>query len=308
MNHKNKRMKDNGEEKQMRHANTNQLKLPVLSLVALLGAVACNIESDINDYFAKFGLNRLAAPRTDLNPGALILSSPKGALYADNMLDYVAAQSTTTFPVSGGDRIGEYQAVLKTYTKDRSVDGSLALKFLDTFVPGLHLSETLKLTSKVTIDLINAKVRRMSIPSIQQFLRSPEGAGFRTAVVSFSKTSTPYIAYETWHTNKLKISAAGGAKFDTSVGVGKVLPVLADGSATFTYTFNSDSELELTGGTYYVFAVRTARLVPAAGDLVTLDPVNFAKPKDWGIMGAGSDEKFSAPIQGNFAPLTLQHK
>lgn len=281
-----------------------------LLLILVLFCVSCNPEKVVNEYFAKAGLNRLATPRTDIKPGGLILVRGTSALYVDNMLDYLPAEPKHEYEISLTNEMAQYQAVLKKYTQDRSMDVNTAFGFVESFVP-LDLKAALKLTGNVKIDLINANVDRMKIPTAIRFLTSSDSADFKRAVSDFTadKKTEAYLVYEVWRTNKLKITTDSGTTFSPEIKVkGNPMPLkLSSGEGKFTYQRTSNTELVINGDTPYVFAIRTAKLVPgeAPGSL-TLQPMKFVPPKESGIKG-GEDENvsYSAAIAEGFQPITI---
>jgi len=88
--------------------------LPLMFLV-----VACNPDDTVNSYFAKLGLNRLALARNDIEPGALILVGGQGAIYADNMFDYLETEPENEYGIWAGDKVSEYKALLRRYQGER---------------------------------------------------------------------------------------------------------------------------------------------------------------------------------------------
>jgi len=274
-------------------------------LIVALASAGCDPNVVINKYFAKMGLNRLAVVRDDVKPGGLVLSNSKGAVYADNMLDYVTDDpGKVQLAITAGNQLSNYNAAVGSYKDDRSIDASAALNFLQTLLP-VDLKSSLSLKTSVSIDLIDAKVTRMKVPSVQQFLGSSASDPFRKAVASFTadgKTKA-YIIFETWETNKLKITSSSGTDITDSVDVSKV-KIISSAQGKFSLSRKSSSELELSGDKFYVFAVRTGQLQSANGGL-TFTPMNFVPPKDLGIKAAGGDDSFSAPVNADYAPLTL---
>jgi len=283
----------------------NKKRLAMLVLPLLVLASGCDPNAVINKYFAKLGLNRLAVVRDDIKLGGLVLSNSKGAVYADNMLDYVSEDpGKVNISVTAGDQFSNYQAVIGSYKDDRSIDANAALDFLQTFLP-INLKSDLSLKTSVSIDLINAKVTRMKVPSVQQFLGSTAGAPFRKAVADLTadgKTKA-YLIFETWETNKLKITSSNNTDITDSIDVSKV-KIISSATGKFSLSRKSSSELELSGDKFYVFAVRTGQLQATNGGL-TFSPMNFVPPKDLGIKGAGGDDSYSAPVNQDFGPVTL---
>jgi hypothetical protein len=83
--------------------------------------------------------------------------------------------------------------------------------------------------------------------------------------------------------------------------------IISSASGKFSLSRKSSSELELSGDKFYIFAVRTGQLQAVGGGL-TFTPMNFVPPKDLGIKAAGGDDSFSAPVNQDFAPLTLESR
>ncbi|MCI0625488.1 MAG: hypothetical protein L0387_28230 [Acidobacteria bacterium] len=292
-------------------SDVNRLRVPVggILVFVFLATAACDPEKIMNDYYAKMGLNRLAAPRDDIEPGGLILSKNNKALYADNMFDYVTAvDSANQYGITALEKIGDFNAILKKYEGEKSLDAETAIKFLESLLP-IKLGGKLNLTGKVNIEMVSAKVRRMKIPTIQTFLnRTKESEPFVEAVTSFlSDGNRTYLVYETWRTKKLKITGEGGKEISSNADIGKIMPLIDESSIKLSYKFKNKSELEITGDKFYVFAVRTGELVKGtSARTLTFKPTSFQKPSEWGIKSAGTDEQYSAPILGNFEGVTFQ--
>ena len=225
-------------------------------------------------------------------------------MYADNMFDYATKPPSEEYAFTAGDGTTVYQAVLRSFTQDRRVDPSVAVKFLADMVPA-ELGSEFKFNDKVTIDLTQATVRRMKIPVVQSYLNSNASAGFREAVSQFvqdGKTSA-YLVYETWRAKKLKIQTESGKDISNTLEVGAVR-VVASATGKFSYKRTSKSEIELIGDKFYVFAIRTGMLEKNEGNF-TFKPMNFAISKGWGIKAAGTDTEYSAPINENFSAVRL---
>jgi len=265
---------------------------------------ACDPEKVVNEYFGKAGLSRLAALRDDIEPGGLILVGKQGAIYADNMFDYVdqPPDDEREYGIVPGDGTTDFNAVLRQYTGDRKMEAGLALNFLKTVLPApIGLESKIVLTNRVSIDLVNAKVRKMKIPAIQRFLGREESKPFRKYVKEQQRDA--YLVYETWRTSKLKITAEAGKDVTSSLSVGELKPLLSDGKFNFTYKRTSKSELEISGDNFYVFAVRTAKLKPTPNsDSFAIEVTEFLYPKEWGIKGG--DLRYAAPIPSSGPGIT----
>lgn len=287
-------------------------KLAVITLLLfLLLSTSCNPDQVINEYFAKAGLNRLAAARTDIQPGGLILVNEKGALYVDNMLDYLPDAPKNEYSTITTNEMSQYLAVLRKYTQDRSMDVKTAFGFVQSFLP-LDLESSLNIKGKVNVDLINAQVSRMKVPTVRAFLNSPDSVSFRQAIQEFTsdKKTQAYLVYEVWKTNKLKITTNSGSDISAGIKVkGDPMPLkLSSGEGKFTYKRTTDTELLISGDTNYVFAIRTGKLEPGAraGDYI-LAPMKFVPPKEAGIKGGAADDdvSYSAPLMESYKPVTL---
>jgi len=240
------------------------------------------------------------------------LVSNNQALYADNMLDYTEEGPAQDFSFSAQGVQDEYQAVLRSYNSDRAIEPNIALGFIEKVLP-ISFSGNLKLSSKVHIDLVDATVKRLKIPTVKSFLATTGSKEFRNAVWEFSNEGSDvatYIVYETWRAKKIKITSENNQDISPSIKVGEVSSLVSSIDAKFKITRTSGSTLEIDGDRYYVFAVRTAQLVRGSSKpAVSLKVTNFTKPAGWGIMGAGGDEKYSIAPLGNFeTPLTLKIK
>jgi hypothetical protein len=273
--------------------------------VLVLLSVACDPAQLVQEYFKKLGLNQLAIARDDIQPGALIDVKGKDAIYDDNMLEYVASSDGADVTVTSLNKLDDYNAVLKQYKGSRSVDASIALSFLKTILP-IDPSANLDISGSVTIDMINAKAQRMSPASITKFLNGTVSQPFKDHLAQLDSKVKPYLAYEIYTTNKLNITTSSSSNIGASVKLGEIKP-LGSGNASFTYKRTGDTTIEITGDHYYVFAIRVGQLVAKNGSYV-LDITNYTLPGDWGVKAAGTDEKYSAPLVGDYEPVKLLGK
>lgn len=284
------------------------LKLAMLVMMVMVWG--CDPEKVLNEYFAKMGLTRLAVLRDDIEPGGLVLVSDGKAHYADNMLDYVPNDAAQDFSIAAKGGQDEYNAILRSQKSDRTIEPNVAISFMQKVLP-VSLGSDFKLSDKVNIDLIDAKVKRLKIPTVSRFLASNSSGEFRNALWDFAgekKGIESYLIYETWRAKKLKISTESDHSITPSLKVGEVKSLISSIDAKFTLTRTDNSSLEIDGDHYYVFAVRTAQLARGANRAaVSLKVTNFSTPADWGIMAAGTDEKYSISPTGSFeTPLLLQ--
>jgi len=166
------------------------------------------------------------------------------------------------------------------------------------------------LTGRVNIEMVNAKVRRMKVPTVQKFLGRKESRPFRQAVLRFLNQNDgvrAYLVYEVYRTNKLKIVTEEGKEISPSLKIGVVHPLVSDHEVSFSFKRTALSEVEISGDGYYAFAVRTAKLISEPGKgILKIEPTGFLKPKEWGIKSAGTDDAYSAPLAEHFSPIMLK--
>ena len=273
--------------------------------------VSCDPEDEINRYFAQSGLTRLAVLRTDVQPGTLILTRGNEAFLGDHILDYVdrEADPDHDYGTFGAWVKDEVDAVLRRFHSQTELSAETALEFLVSIFrlsPGVNVG----VTGTVKIDLPDAKVRKMKVASLEKFLTRKDSHLFRAKVREWAKQDlTPYVAYEVFRAKSLTIVAEDGKDVAPSLAVGATanLPVKAEGKVAYKKT--ASNELMVAGDRYVAFAVKTARLLSGATDdkdAVMVDRTQFVKPKEWGIMSAGTDDQYAAPLAKGFAPVSLQ--
>lgn len=274
-----------------------------LALLALC-TLGCNPEKLVDEYFRRLGLNRLVILRTDIQPGAYIVGKKKTFVYSDNMMDYLTGEKSSEIPVIGGDATSTYNAVLNQHEGEEEIAPALALSFIAKVLP-IDLEGKLSFTSKVKISIAQVKVRRLKIPALRKFLQSSNSRPFRDDVwQQFEAKHRAYVAYETYRAKKLLIEASGGSEVTAGIEVGKS-KVFTGANAKVTVTRKSKSKLELDGDTYYVFAVRTARLTKGENGAVEIDQVDFKVPAEWGIKAVGTDDAYSVALDQGAAAVTL---
>ena len=167
------------------HACRLQVKrlLNVLLSACSLMLISCDPEDEINGYFAQMGLTRLAVLRTDVQPGTLILTRGSEAFLGDHILDYVdrEADPDHNYGTFGGLAKNEVEAVLRRFHSQTQLSAKTALEFLVSvfrLTPGVDVG----LTGTVTIDMPDAKVRKMKVASLEKFLTRKDSHLFRTKV------------------------------------------------------------------------------------------------------------------------------
>ena len=209
----------------------------------------------IQKHFADMGLNRLLVLRTDFSPGAVFVSrstKPKGA-YRDNIFDYTS-EADYTYTHSVKSAIKEFDAVLASLNLDRSMEATVALSFLDVVVP-VDIKSTIKIDSKVTIDLINARGFRMPITDLDRYLKSDSSAEFRKSMAEFYDkyhNAKVAIGYEIYRTKDIRIIAEEGKNIGADLNVGEIGPIESAESG-FMYKKVSNRELIIEGKQSYVF-------------------------------------------------------
>ena len=246
----------------MRPFNCSALLVPVLASCLLL---ACDPQDEVRKHFASLGLNQLSVARTGIEPGAVFLSDTRTrrASYADNMVHY--ATYTDQLPIQMRDGMPEFEAVLPSLERATKVDPTLALGFLDAFLP-VNVTGSLSFSNDVTISPIAARVKRMRIPTIQDHLVSPQSTSFRQQMSAFQNRNDDLriaIAYEVYRTNQMRITARSGRDVSSNLEVGAVGPI---GSGAFGLQYHkvTTSELLIQGDQSFAFAVRAALIEPVS--------------------------------------------
>ena len=253
-----------------------------------------------DDIFKKQGINRVRVPNDYMQPGSVIVVKDKKAVYADNMLDYLVSQPdpNQAFKIQAG------LAVVPASSGETAMGVDLALKFLDSFLP-VKVSGKMALTSDVKLDLVNAKIKRLKVPDLQGFLNKADSLPFRNAMMEqINQGKSVFVAYETYITNKLKLTANAGTDISTSAEIDKITPLFESSQPKFTFTKKSKTEIVIDGDGFYIFGVKTAKLTfDKSKNLWSFDITNFAPT---GVLGAGSDDnKFAASMTGT-SPTDFQ--
>lgn len=267
----------------------------------------CDQEDVINTYFRQMGLTRLAVLQTDVEPGTVILMRGNDPFLGDHLLDYVDQRIDPSheYGTFGGSAKDEVDAVLRKFSSSTGLAGQTAMSFV-VHLFRLGPSANFGLTDSVSITLPDAKVRKMKVASIEKFLSREDSQLFQKKVREWVKQGiTPYVAYEVYRAKSLKVVSAEGKDVAPSVKVNPVVRLPIEGNATVTYKKTASNELIVAGDRYYAFAVRTAKLSVDSEHAVRVDRTEFVKPKEWGIMSAGTDDQYTAPLLKNFEPVTF---
>lgn len=277
-------------------------------LLLSLTTVGCDPEEQINDYFRQMGLTRLAVLQTDVQPGTVILMKGNEAFLGDHVLDYVdqIADPSHDYGTFGGSARDEVDAVLRKFTSKTELSGKTAMSFV---VNLFRLSPSLDfgLTGTVSIDLPDAKVRKMKVASLEKFLNRTDSEIFQKKVREWLNQGVrPYVAYEVYRAKSLKLQSAEGKDIAPSLKTNAITQLPIEGSASVAYKKVASNELLIAGNRYYAFAVRTARLDVDSEQQVTIDRTEFVKPQEIGIKSAGTDDQYAAPLLKNYAPVSLR--
>lgn len=272
--------------------------------------VGCDPEDQINDYFRQMGLTRLAVLQTDVQPGTVILMKGNEAFLGDHLLDYVDqnADPSREYGTFGGSAKDEVNAVLRKFTSSKELSGKTAMSFVVNIFQ-LTPSVDFGLTGTVSIDLPDAKVRKMKVASLEKFLsRTADSEIFQKKVRGWLQQGvTPYVAYEVYRAKSLKLQSAEGKDIAPSLKANTVTPLPLEGTQTVHYKKVASNELILAKNRYYAFAVRTAKLNVDSEQRVIVDRTEFVKPEEWGIKSAGTDDQYSAPLTNKFEPIALKY-
>jgi hypothetical protein len=169
------------------------------------------------------------------------------------------------------------------------------------FEPGIKLD----LKGQVQIDIVDSTFEKMKVAEIQGFLGSREAKPFIDLVLdAWADNETAFLAYEVHRATRLKITSTSANDVAPSLAVGTVGELPLKGKASLGYKKLSSRELLLEGNRPYVFAVRTAELLPGRVEgSLRLKVTEFLAPGV--VKGAGTDERYSAPIREGFGAVRL---
>ncbi len=280
----------------------------LLLLWLSLTVMGCDPEALVNSYFEQMGLTRLSVLRTDVQPGTIILMDRNTGFVLDSFLDYVddAVDSSHNYPTFGGSAQPDIHAKLPEFTGQTNLSGTLALKFL-TGVFQLGPDFQLGLAGKVKVQIPDMKVRKMSVPSFEDFLKHEEAEPFERKVRQWIQQGrTPYLAYEVFRAKTIHVLSDQGQDVAPSLTIATMKPLPVSGEVGVAYQKVSSTELQVTGHRYFAFAVKTARLSwDVKNQSVVVNQTDRAKPDGRGAKGVPGDE-YAAPLLDKFQPVTLQ--
>lgn len=300
----------------VRNRVTTPAHVPIYHAASMLFLVclsftllACDPEDQINDYFRQMGLTRLALLQTDVQPGTVILMKGSEAFLGDHILDYVdqSADPSREYGTFGGSAKDEVDAVLRKFTSSKELSARTAMSFVVNLFQ-LSPSVDFGLAGTVSIDLPDAKVRKMKVASLEKFLsRTADSEIFQKRVRDWLQQGiTPYVAYEVYRAKSLKLQSAEGKDISPSLKATPVTPLPLEATQSVFYKKVASNELVLAKNRYYAFAMRTAKLNVDKEQRVTVDRTEFVKPTEWGIKSAGTDDQYAAPLVKNFEPVTMK--
>lgn len=282
---------------------TRTLLIVLVAFCSLLGIGCEDPEQKADEYFRTQGLNRIRRPNDYMAPGSVLLvkKGSKTGVYADNILDYIDEKPSTEYSILSGNE------VLPMATDQSGMKIEAALKFLDSMLP-VKLSGNIHFTSEFKIEQTQAKISRIIVDQLKRFLSREHSKSFRDQMMMYmSKDISVYIAYQTYRANKLTLSATTNNDIAAEANVGVVNPILENGTPKFSWTKKSSTSLVIDGDSFYVFAVKTAKLTyDKASKQWSIDITNWAPG---GGLAAGTDDKYNyAPTGSNskdFAPIEV---
>jgi len=286
-----------------RHA-IQALGLVVTTLGVIFFTGCPDPDKRADDIFKRQGINRVRVPNDYMEPGSVIVVKDKKAVYADNMLDYleVPPDPSKAFKIQAG------MAVVPASSGETAMGVDVALKFLDSFLP-VKVSGKMALTSDVKLEMVNAKTKRLRVPDLQTFLNNPASLAFRNAMLAqMNQGKSVFVAYETYITNKLKLTANAGTDISTSAEIGKITPLFESSQPKFTFTKKSKTEVIIDGDGFYIFGVKTAKLTfDQSHNLWSFDITNFVPT---GVLSV--DDKFASSMTGasktDFEAVTIERR
>jgi hypothetical protein len=268
----------------------------LLTSVFLLG---CEPLKVMKDYFGAQGLNPLAALRSDVGAGALILKQRDKTIFAESIFDYSTGQkpAVTTKDLASI----ELNGVLEKYGQDRQVTGSKAADFLKSIL-ATKITTDLGLTDNaVKIDLRDVKTSSLKPTDIQNYLRK-NSSGLWNFIATQPNASEPYVVYEAYSADTVSISTEPGTDVSTKIAVSPEFRALSSVDPSFSYKRESRETILIKANRPYVFAVRTARLLIRSG-VYALEFTNFA-PRE--MKPAGGNEQFSTSVLDGYSPIKLE--
>ena len=195
---------------------------------------------------------------------------------------------------------------MRKFSSSKELSGKTAMSFVVNIFQ-LNPSVDFGLTGTVSIDLPDAKVRKMKVANVEKFLSRTDSQSFQKKVRDWLQQGlVPYVAYEVYRAKSLKLQSAEGKDIAPSLKANTVTPLPLEATQTVSYKKVASNELILAKNRYYAFAVRTAKLTVGAEQRVTVDRTEFVKPTEWGVKSAGTDDQYAAPLMKSFGPVTLK--
>jgi hypothetical protein len=257
---------------------------------------ACDTNQALNKAFADRGLTRLALVRTDIQPGAIFVSSSKAAVFADNITDYIPSSTVETSLIDNSQVIS---GIIPTITQTKSIEPKVALDLLAAVMP-IGGTGDFKFSSTVSVKQMTCKINRMKLASITSLL-STGGSLSNGLKPYFDDNDSVFVAVEVWRSSQIELDSESGTDITTSIKVGEVKPISkAEGS--FALNRSTKEKLTVTGDQPYAFSVKLAKIErnPTSGNL-TLKITNFHPPEI--LQGPDDQVTFASDSMQNFAPI-----
>lgn len=272
----------------------------IFLLFPLLFLTSCDSSKELDKAFAKQGLARLSAPRTDFAPGALILKGKKLTVSADNITDYVPNSSLL---LSTSDATRDVEAILPKLAVTKNINPTLASDFVASSLP-ISGSLNLKFTSSVSLDQVTCRIASVKIAALQAFLRDPHNADLAKTLKGFAAEHADiYIAYEVWSASKLKFSSTAGTDIAAEAKLGELKPLLKSADPKFTYSKTSAESIDISGDKYYPFALRLAKIsINPQTDALNVTLTDFKMEMN---VKAAADEAYSSLPNSDGEPLSI---
>jgi len=249
--------------------------LCLLSIVSVVFLSGCDPSKALNKAFAKLGLTRIALVRNDIQPGAVMVSGSKSAIFADDITDYVpTAKLTTEFE----DKSKEATGYIPQIEGSSNIEPKLALDMITSVVP-IGGKADFKFTNKVSIAQMECKIKRIPIPVIEAFLKDPKNSGLSDGLKPyFDANNSVFLVYEVWRSSKIDFSSETGTDITTSINVGEIKPI-SKAEASFVMNRTAKEKLTISGDQPYAFAVKLLKIErdPNTGNL-SAKLTNFTPP------------------------------
>ncbi len=230
-----------------------------LGRVALLALVQAGCLSEMDKYFAAKGLNRLAFLKEGVEPGCLVGVKGGQAFIGDRLVSWARSPDVKL-------RLRQSRTVFNAEQSQRTMDASAAGKLIDLLFP-IAISPELKLQGTVEIQQISADSLEVETKDVAELLKDE---GVREWVLAHQQHGIkPYVLIATYGTNQLHIKSSRDTQVSTSVEVGEV-KLIEKGGVGFKLGRSDQTTLDVSGDTYYTFAVKACAVDLRKVDGVTI--------------------------------------